>query len=43
MLDVGGAIRFAHEAAVDAGLKKSAGKYALQRTRARAAKRLAAV
>jgi hypothetical protein len=43
MLGVGGAIRFAHEAAVDAGIPKRAGKDALQRCRARAAKRLAAV
>jgi hypothetical protein len=43
MLGVGGAIRFCHEAAVDAGMKKGAGKYALRSTRARAAKRIAAV
>jgi hypothetical protein len=43
MLGVGGAIRFAHEAAIDAGMKKGAGKHALRSTRARAAKRLAAV
>jgi hypothetical protein len=43
MLGVGGALRFAHEAAVDAGMSKGAGKWALQRCRARAAKRLAAV
>ncbi|XXY51309.1 hypothetical protein WME91_09220 [Sorangium sp. So ce269] len=43
MLGVGGALRFAHEAAVDAGMHKRAGKWALQRCRARAAKRLATV
>jgi hypothetical protein len=42
MLGVGGVIRFAHEAAVDAGMSEGAGKFALQRCRARAAKRLAA-
>jgi hypothetical protein len=43
MLGVGGAIRFAHEAAVDAGMSKGSGKLALRRCRARAAERLAAV
>jgi hypothetical protein len=43
MLGVGGAIRFAHEAAVDAGMGKRAGKFAMQRSRVRAAKRLRAV
>jgi hypothetical protein len=43
MLGVNGTLRFAHEAAIDAGMAKGAGKWALQRCRARAAKRLAAV
>ncbi len=43
MLGVGGALRFAHEAAIDAGLHRCAGKWHLRSCRARAAKRLAAV
>lgn len=43
MLGVGGALRFAHEAAVAAGLHRCAGKWHLRSCRARAAKRLAAV
>jgi hypothetical protein len=43
MLGVNGVIRFAHEAAVDAGMPASAGKHALRSTRERAARRLAAV
>ncbi|WP_437758953.1 hypothetical protein [Sorangium sp. So ce1389] len=43
ILGVGDAIRFAHEAAVDAGMFKRSGKFALQRSRVRSAKRLAAV
>lgn len=42
MLDNGAGLRFCHEAAVAVGMPKGAGKYALQRARARAAKRLAA-
>ena len=42
MLETGGGVRFASEAAVVAGMTKGSGKWALQRSRARTAKRLAA-